>query len=130
MSKRVSAAVALLLLAAFAVSLCPFAFAEDDGVIHIRTAEELMELAKECSLDTWSDGKKIVLENDLSLSGVSFASIPIFNGEFDGGGHTIYDLSLNSAQSPCGFFLETGKDADVHDLNLSGSVISRGDDVS
>lgn len=131
MTKRISAALALLLLAALTLTLCPPAFAEaaeDVEVIRIRTAEDLMELAEECSLDTWSDGKKVVLENDLSLSGVSFNSIPIFNGEFDGGGHTIYDLDLNSAQSPCGFFLETGKDADVHDLNLSGTVATVGDD--
>ncbi len=128
MSKRVSVSVALVLLAAFALSLCPFAFAEEDDAFHIRTAEDLMELAKECSLDTWSNGKKVVLENDLSLSGTDFASIPIFNGEFDGGGHTIFDLDLRSAQSPCGFFLETGKDADVHNLNLSGTVATTGDD--
>ena len=128
MSKRVSAVLSLLLLTALIFSLCPLAFAEDDGVIRIRTAEDLVALAKECSLDTWSDGKKVVLENDLSLSAVEFTSIPIFNGEFDGGGHTIFDLSLSSAQSPCGFFLETGKDADVHDLNVSGTVATVGDD--
>ena len=128
MSKRVSVMIALLLFAALTFSLCPLAFAEDDGVIRIRTAEDLVALAKECSLDTWSDGKKVVLENDLSLSTVEFSSIPIFNGEFDGGGHTIFDLSLSSAQSPCGFFLETGKDADVHDLNVSGTVATVGDD--
>ena len=128
MSKRISVCTALLLLAVLLLSLCPPAFAEEDNTIHIRTAEELMELAVNCSLDTWSNGKKIVLDNDLSLSTVNFASIPIFNGEFDGGGHTIFDLNLSSAQSPCGFFLETGKDADVHDLNLSGTVATIGDD--
>ena len=69
-----------------------------------------------------------MLENDLSLSASAFDSIPIFNGEFDGGGHTIYDLNLSSAQSPCGFFLETGTDADIHDLNISGTVATVGDD--
>ena len=128
MSKRVPVMISLLLLAALTLSLCPFAFAEDDGVIRIRTAEDLVLLAKECALDTWSNGKKVVLENDLSLSASAFDSIPIFNGEFDGGGHTIYDLSLSSAQSPCGFFLETGKEADVHDLNISGTVATVGDD--
>lgn len=131
MSKRISVMISLLLLAALVLSLCPLAFASNDGedeVVYIRTEEDLMQLASDCSLDTWSDKKKIVLENDLSLSTVDFASIPIFNGEFDGGGHTIYDLNLVSAQSPCGFFLETGKDADIHDLNISGTVATVGDD--
>ena len=128
MNKRFTLMVSLLLLLAMSLSLCPLAFAEDDGVIHIRTAEDLLALAKDCSLDTWSDGKRVVLENDLSLSGTGFDSIPIFNGNFDGQGHTIYDMELSSAQSPCGFFLETGKDADIHDLHLSGSVYTHGDD--
>ena len=128
MSKRVSVFLSLLLAAALLLSPGVPAFAEDESIVRIQTAEQLVELANLSSLDIWSNGKKVVLENDLSLSGVDFASIPIFNGEFDGGGHTISDLNLSSAQSPCGFFLETGKDADVHDLNLSGIVATVGDD--
>ena len=133
MSKRVSVFLPLLLIAALILSLVPtFAWAgaepEDDGVIHIRTADDLLALAKSCSLDTWSDGKKVVLENDFSLSDSAFCSIPIFNGEFDGGGHTIFDMNLSSAQSPCGFFLETGKDAVIHNLHIRGSVSTTGDD--
>ena len=128
MTKRVSLSVSLLLLFSLLLSLCPLALAADDGTIHIRTAEDLIRLARDCSLDTWSDGKSVVLDNDLSLSGSGFDSIPIFNGSFDGQGHTIYDMNLSSAQSPCGFFLETGKDADIHDLHVSGSVCARGDD--
>ena len=101
---------------------------EDENVIHIRTVEDLLRLAMDCSLDSWSDGKKVILENDLSLSAAGFSSIPIFNGEFDGCGHSIYDMELSSAQSPCGFFLETGKDANIHDLNLNGSVVTQGND--
>ena len=128
MTKRASLFVSLLLLFALLLSLCPPALAADDDTIHIRTAEDLLKLARDCSLDTWSDGKSVVLDNDLSLSGAGFDSIPTFNGKFDGQGHTIYDMDLSSAQSPCGFFLETGKDADIHDLHLSGSVQTRGDD--
>ena len=131
MSKRFSILIALLLL--LTLALCPGAAAEETAeqaltVIHIRTAEDLMDLARECALDTWSNDKKVVLDNDLSLSGVMFDSIPIFNGEFDGGHHTICDLELRSAQSPCGFILETGPDANIYDLNISGTVYTSGDD--
>ena len=132
MNKRLSALLALLLTLGLCLSLWPAVHASaEEGekeTVHIRTAEELMKLAADCALDTWSDGKKIVLDNDLSLSEVDFDSIPVFNGEFDGGGHTIYDLNLSSAQSPCGFFLETEKDANIHDLHLSGVVLTDGDD--
>ena len=131
MSKRFSILIALLLL--LTLALCPGAAAEETAeqaltVIHIRTAEDLVDLARECALDTWSNDKKVVLDNDLSLSGVMFDSIPIFNGEFDGGHHTICDLELRSAQSPCGFILETGPDANIYDLNISGTVYTSGDD--
>ncbi len=123
--RLVSVLLALLLLA----SLIPAAFASaEEDEIHIRTAEDLLALAENCSLDTWSDGLKVVLDNDLSLAGTKFDSIPIFNGSFDGCGHTIYDLSLTNPQSPCGFFLETGPDASIFALNLSGTVAPRGDD--
>ena len=125
-AKRLASALLALLLLA---SLVPAGFASaEQGEIHIKTAEDLLELAANCSLDTWSDGLRVVLDNDLSLAGANFDSIPIFNGSFDGCGHTIYDLSLTHAQSPCGFFLETGPDANIIALNLSGTVAPRGDD--
>lgn len=103
-------------------------FAADTDEIHIQTAEDLIELSRNCSLDTWSDGLSVILDNDLSLSDVDYDPIPIFNGRFDGGGHTIYDLSLDAAQSPCGFFLEAGRDALIRDLNITGTVAPTGDD--
>ena len=138
MYKRFSQILCLLLSLLLLLPLFPAALAEEETeeeeaevrteTIHILTAQDLLDLSLNCTLDTWSDNKSVILDADLSLSGVDFEAIPFFNGKFDGRGHTIYDLEINAAQSPCGFFLETGKDASVHDLNLSGSVISRGDD--
>ncbi len=128
MNKRLMVSLALLLALALCLGFPALAEETEPETIHIRTADDLMQLARDCALDTWSDRKRIVLDNDLTLTEVDFDSIPIFNGEFDGGGHTIYDLNLSSAQSPCGFFLETGKDANIHHLNISGSVFTDGDD--
>ena len=128
MNKRLMISLALLLALALCLGFPALAEETETETIHIRTADDLMQLARDCALDTWSDQKRIVLDNDLTLTEVDFDSIPIFNGEFDGGGHTIYDLNLSSAQSPCGFFLETGKDANIHNLNISGSVFTDGDD--
>ena len=52
MNKRVSVCVLLLLLAALILSLCPAALAEEAEPIRIRTTEDLLMLARECSLDT------------------------------------------------------------------------------
>ncbi len=129
MPKRITAVLVLLstmLLLAFLPDRS--AMAENEETIYIRSAEDLLTLAKKCSLDSWSNGKKVVLEQDLSLSATGFNSIPIFNGEFDGGGYTVFDIELGEAQNPCGFFIETGKDADIHDLNLQGTISTPGSD--
>ncbi|MCR5088040.1 MAG: Ig-like domain-containing protein [Oscillospiraceae bacterium] len=99
----------------------------DGKAIHIRTVEDLLDFSANCALDTWSDHLPVILDNDLSLSDVDFEPIPIFNGCFEGNGHCIYDLSLTEAQSPCGFFLETGEAATIRNFSVSGSVSPRGD---
>lgn len=127
MKKSFASIIGLVLCVFLLSTLAAPAFADADE-IRIASAADLVKLAENCSLDTWSDGVKVVLVNDISLSDVDFDSIPIFNGSFDGGGHTIFDLSLTSAQSPCGLFLETGQDAEIRNLNVSGVVSPRGDD--
>ena len=100
---------ALLLAAALLVpmvlSLAPVAFAAGDPqVIYINTAEDFAELAKRCTLDTWSQGKKIVLQTDISLLDAAFSTIPTFGGTFDGNGHTISGLSITDSFAPAGLF--------------------------
>ena len=99
----------------------------DKPVVHIRTVQDLIEFSENCSLDVWSDRLPVVLENDLSLSDVDFQPIPLFNGSFDGRGHSIFDLSLTDALAPCGLFLETGKDAIIRNLSVTGTVMPHGD---
>ena len=128
MPKRLNRLLGVFLCFALLSAAAAPAFAENSAEIRIRTAEDLLELAENCSLNSWSDGVKVVLVNDISLSDVKFEPIPIFNGSFDGGGHTIYDLTLSAAQSPCGLFIETEKDAVIRNLKVSGTVTPRGDD--
>ena len=52
----------------------------------LRTAEDLAELSRNCTLDSWSQGKTVYLEADLDLSGTEFAPIPTFGGTFEGQG--------------------------------------------
>ncbi len=96
-------------------------------VLHIRTVEDLIAFSENCSLDTWSDHLPVVLDNDLSLSDIDFQPIPLFNGSFDGRGHSIFDVSLTDPLAPCGLFLETGMDAIVKNLAVTGVVVPGGD---
>ncbi|MCR4832423.1 MAG: hypothetical protein K5900_02515, partial [Butyrivibrio sp.] len=87
--------------------------------IRISTAEEFMDFAAKCSLDIWSVNKKVILMNDISLIGCSFAGIPTFGGTFDGMGHTISDLNVRDGVSYTGLFCSTQKTAVISNLKVS-----------
>lgn len=100
---------------------------DDPNTISIRSAEDLMALAEQCRLDTWSVGKAVTLCADISLEGTDFASIPSFGGSFDGGGHTISGLTLTETLSPCGLFSQLQAGGGIRSLTVSGTVAPEGD---
>lgn len=95
---------------------------ETSNTIYIGSAKDLISLAKKSSLDTWSQGKTVVLTNDVDLTGTEFTSIPIFAGTFDGQGHTISGLSLTDYNSPQGLFRYIQEGALVKNLTIKGTV--------
>lgn len=117
-----------------AVILCVYiilpdvtAFAvEPTSTIYISSPEELASLAKNCSLDTWSRGKTVILSNDIDLAGTGFTSIPSFGGSFDGQGHTISGLSLTDYGSPQGLFRYVQEGSLIKRLTVKGSVTPTG----
>lgn len=120
---------AIALLVSFALPV----FAEDTEplpeekpTVHITTVDELLQLAKDCSLDTYSTHRTVLLDADLDLVGQGFAGIPIFNGTFDGQGHTISNLNLVQDGSVVGFFRYLESDAVVQDLTLQGRAMPVG----
>lgn len=96
-----------------------------DGVVHIKTAEQLMEFA-----DRINNGEdktlSAVLDEDIDMSSVCGASlgswIPIrgLKGDFDGGGHTISNLYCVQAKSAAMFVEPKGN---MKDLSLKDVVI-------
>ena len=99
---------------------------EEKPTVHITTMDELLQLARDCSLDTYSTNRTVLLEADLDLVGQGFAGIPIFNGTFDGQGHTISNLNLVQDGSVVGFFRYLESDAVVQDLKLEGRAMPEG----
>ena len=114
------------------VSLFPVmqAFADGDGAIHIKSAEDLQELARSCTLDSWSRGKTVVLDNDIVLESDDALPIPTFGGTFRGNGYTISGLSITQSVSPAGLFGVLQKDAVITELNVEGTVSPSGDSES
>lgn len=110
---------ALLLAVFFCLSAgIPVLAAEDMQKIYIRSAEDLLELAQNCSLDTWSQDKTVILDADIALDHTELLPIPSFGGCFDGNGHTISGLRIDSGISPAGLFGVLQENAVVKDLHV------------
>ncbi len=90
--------------------------------ITIQSEADLIELAKNCTLDSWSQGKTILLEADLNLTNTQFTSIPIFCGTFDGQGHSITGLRLTDSGNVQGLFRYIQEGGIVKNLTVGGKV--------
>ena len=80
---------ALLMAAVLMCTLAVPGILAAENTITIKTVEDLMDLSRNCTLDTWSRGKTVILENDLDLQRTDFTPIPTFGGTFQGNGHKI-----------------------------------------
>lgn len=121
---------ALILVLVMVVQLALPVLALEEDAIHIKTAEDLLELAENCRLDTWSHGKTVILDADISLEGVAFTPIPTFGGTFDGSGHTISGIELLDGNAPAGIFGTLQQTAVVKDLTVNALVAPTGDAVT
>lgn len=97
-----------------------------EDAIYIRTAEELVHLAEECRVNTWSIGKTVVLANDIDMTDISFEGIPTFGGTFVGQGYTIRGLQMEAEGSVVGFFRYLQETALVDGLKTEGNLIPQG----
>ncbi len=94
--------------------------------VSISSAEQLLEFAEQCRLDTYSEGLTVTLTADIDLNGVEFAAIPVFAGTFDGCGHRIAGLQLTTEGSVQGLFRYLTKTAVVQNLTLEVNVAPMG----
>ena len=122
-------AAALTLLTALALP----GFAEEEAEapaqyqeMVLSTPEDVAALAKLCRLDSASQNLRVTLGQDISLADYPNLEIPTFAGEFDGGGHRIYDLTIDHAGSACGLFRYLQEGALVQNLFVEGQVTPRG----
>lgn len=124
----ISACLAMVLLASFLFPMLAFAGETEDGVIHIQSQEDLRTLAENCRLDTWSQDKTVVLDQDIVLDedAQDFLPIPTFGGTFEGGGHTISGFSLTGEDSHAGLFDTLQESAVVSHLKVVGQVTPSG----
>lgn len=124
MKRKISKFLSFLLAAVLLLSLmAPAALAAGNAdAVYLRTAEDLAELARNCTLDSWSQGKTVYLEADIDLTGMDFTPIPTFGGTFEGRGHTISGLSITGSGNVRGLFRYIQPTGAVRDLHVSGAI--------
>jgi len=123
-------AAALLLCAGVLLGLCPpvrgaqgpeeMPVEKPDMILY--TADDLLQLGRNCALDSWSRGRTVRLAADLDLTGLDFTPIPSFGGVLEGQGHTISGLNLTQSGSSMGLFRFVQEGAVVRDLTVTGTV--------
>lgn len=96
------------------------------NTVYIDSAEDLLEFSQNASLDTYFQGKTVVLRSDIDLSNIEFSPIPTFGGIFDGQGHAISGLSISQSGSIQGLFRYLQKDGVIKNLNISGNITPSG----
>ena len=119
--KRIHNRLAIRLIIALLLSLAAPVGAAGSRIT-IRTPEDLVELSRRCSLDSWSRGKTVVLSADLDLSDVEFSSIPTFGGTFDGQGYTISGLTITGSGNVRGLFRYLQSGGVVQNVSLEVTI--------
>ncbi len=88
--------------------------------IRVGTYEEWCDLAKKCSLDSWSVDKYVVLYDNIDFRMKTFQPIPLFAGVFEGNGYTLNKAAFTDGQNYIGVFSKTTPTAVIRDLNVIG----------
>ena len=123
--KQIQRGAALLTVLALLCTLTLPAAAASDTVT-IATVQDLIDFSKQCTRDTWSQGITVELTADLDLSGSDFTPVPIFQGTFQGNGHTISGFSFEKKGSKAGLFRTLTASAVVEDLTVEGNLAPQG----
>ena len=99
---------------------------QEGTTLRILRQKQFLDFAENCRLDSYSRNLSVVLLTDIDLTGVDFAGIPIFCGNFDGNGHTVSGLSITQDGSNMGLFRYVDASALIQNLTVSGEIIPDG----
>jgi len=93
---------------------------------HVSNAEQLAGFVYYCNACDLTDGEKksvkLVLEDDIDISGYEWAQINDFYGEINGNGHTISNMKI-SGGADAGM-IANGYRSNIHDINIENADIS------
>ena len=98
----------------------------EDNIIEISSKEDFAQFSRNCTLDTWSEGKTVNLTCDIDFSGSDFLPVPTFGGTFNGNGYTVSGIEIKSSGSYLGVFRYIQKSGKVTGLNVKANIIPVG----
>ena len=105
----------------FVLPLCTVA---DGNTVYINSEKDFNAFVKNCSLDSWSVGKEVILTKDLKLK--KFSPIPVFGGTFDGRGNTLSGIKFEKNGSKTGLFRTLTEGATVKNLKAEVNLAPGG----
>ncbi len=93
-----------------------------NSVVEINTPRDLMDLAKNATVDSYTQNRSFIMTDDLNMTGYSFSSIPTFSGVFDGNGHSISGLRSGDDGYASGLFRYIRHGAVVQNLTVNANI--------
>ena len=126
MKNRVIATIlvaAMILYTLLAVIPPVFAYG---NTITISSKEDFINFSKQCTLDTWSQGKTVNLNCDIDFSGMEFSPVPTFGGTFNGNGYTISGINFSKNGSYLGVFRHVQQNGKISNLKVQATFIPNG----
>ena len=139
--KRCAAAALAVMLSVSPIYGCGYVFAEEQSLsaeasanalkedtVYINSAEEYVEFAKNCTLDSYSRGKTFILNTDINFSAekADFIPVPSFSGTFEGNGHKISGFSISDNGSVQGLFRYIEKSGRVKNVSVTCKISPSG----
>ncbi len=91
-------------------------------IVKINSPNDLVNISKESTIDSYSKNKCFVLMKDLDMTGYQFTTIPLFSGAFDGRDHYITGLTYGGNGYVTGLFRYVDEGAIIQNLNVKGNI--------
>lgn len=97
-----------------------------ENIINISSAQDLINLVKGSTVETFTLNKTYMLTNDIDLSDKDFKPISVFSGTFDGGGYTIKGLNISEKSTGAGLISVLGTKGTLKNLKVEGNISPEG----
>ena len=111
---------------------------EENSVLEIKSADDFIDLCKNCKIDSYSEDLTAKLMTDIDLSEVKldevnaplgYLCVPSWNGKFLGNGHVIKGAIYDTSGYSDGLFRFVGKTGTVEKLTVQAVITSPEDQL-